>query len=180
MHERENQQLRVEKELQEARLASRDFLIIAFSAGLLTVVILAFTLFRQRKKILVANKALKAKNEEISFQKNAIESQAEALLRLNDELKNLNKSLEGRIDERTKQLFFQNKKLAEYTFVNAHKLRAPVASILGLINLIPKAEAEEQKIIVDYLKICGEQLDHTIKDINLTLEGDTILGKTKR
>ncbi len=171
MHERENQQLRTEKELKEAELRLRDLLIVAVSISLLVAGVLAVILFRQRKEILLANKNLQAKNEEISFQKNAIESQAEALLILNEELQDLNKSLEGRIDERTRQILQQNKKLAEYTFINAHKLRAPIASILGLINLLQQADQKEQKVILKHLETCGEQLDNTIRAINLNLEG---------
>ena len=170
MHEYENQQLRTEKELKDAELQTRDVLIIVVSVSLIVVGILAFILFRQRREILRANKKLQTKNEEISFQKNAIESQAEALLILNDELQDLNKTLAGRVDERTKQIFLQNKKLAEYTFVNAHKLRAPVASILGLINLLQQANPSEQKVILDHLRTCSEQLDNTIRTINRNLE----------
>ena len=170
MHERENQKLRSETKMREAELESRDLLIMAVSASLVIAGILAVILFRQRKEILHANKHLQIKNEEISFQKNAIESQAEALLILNSELQDLNKTLAGRIDERTRQLSHQDKKLAEYTFVNAHKLRGPVASILGLINLFPLAGPAEQKVILTHLKTCGEQLDATIRAINQTLE----------
>jgi tetratricopeptide (TPR) repeat protein len=173
IHERENRELRIEKELQESQLATRDLLIGGVSGGLVIVLVLAIMLFREHKKNLNANKDLQAKNEEISFQKNAIETQAEALLRLNEELKDLNKSLEGRIDERTKQLFLQNKKLAEYAFVNAHKLRAPIASILGLIDLFSKADPSEQQVILKHLKTCGEDLDNTIRNINVTLEEES-------
>lgn len=170
-HERENQQLRTEKDLKDAELKLRELLIVAVSVSLVIAGVLAVILFRQRKEILQANKDLKAKNEEISFQKNAIESQAEALLVLNEELKDLNRSLEGRIDERTRQILQQNQRLAEYTFINAHKLRAPIASILGLISLFQHADAKEQKVILKHLKTCGEQLDNTIRAINLNLEG---------
>jgi tetratricopeptide (TPR) repeat protein len=173
MHERENQQLRTETKLKEAELESRDLLITAVSVSLLIAGVLAVILLRQRKEILRANKDLQIKNEEISFQKNAIESQAEALLILNDELQDLNKSLAGRIDERTRQISHQDKKLAEYTFTNAHKLRAPVASILGLINLFQVAAPAEQRVILNYLKTCGEQLDNTICAINQNLEDST-------
>ena len=160
-----------EKDRKDAALRSREILIIAVSLSLIIAGVLAVILFRQRKEILQANKDLQAKNEEISFQKNAIESQAEALLILNEELKNLNKSLEGRIDERTRQIIQQNQRLAEYTFVNAHKLRAPIASILGLINLFHQADAKEQKVILNHLRTCADQLDLTIQTINLNLEG---------
>lgn len=172
--ERENDELRFETKAKEAELESRDLLIAAVSGSLIITGILAVILFRQRKEILRANKDLQIKNEEISFQKNAIESQAEALLILNDELLDLNKSLAGRIDERTKQIFHRDKKLAEYTFMNAHELRAPVASILGLINLFQHAGHAEQKVILNYLKTCGEQLDSTIRAINRNLENSIV------
>lgn len=177
-HEREKQELLKEKDRKDAALRSREILIIAVSVSLLIAGVLAVILSRQRKEILRANKDLQAKNEEISFQKNAIESQAEALLILNEELKDLNKSLEGRIDERTRQIIQQNQRLAEYTFVNAHKLRAPIASILGLINLFQQADAKEQKVIVKHLKTCADQLDLTIRTINLNLEGGIAETKT--
>jgi signal transduction histidine kinase len=174
LNERENYQLRSETKLKEADLEFRDLLIAAVSGSLIITGILAVILFRQRKVILKANKDLQIKNEEISFQKNAIESQAEALLILNDELLDLNKTLAGRIDERTKQISHQDKKLAEYTFMNSHKLRAPLASILGLINLFQHARPAEQKIILDYLKTCGEQLDNTVRAINHNLENSIV------
>jgi tetratricopeptide (TPR) repeat protein len=174
MHERENRQLRVEKELDDAKLLSRELLIGAISAGLMIAAVLAVMLFRQRKEILSANKNLQLKNEEISFQKNAIESQAEALLILNDELHDLNKLLGGRVDERTEQVNIQNKKLAEYTFTNAHKLRAPVASILGLINLLQEAAPDDQKLILNYLQTCADELDDTLREINTNLECDIV------
>lgn len=170
-HEREKQELLLEKDRKDVALRSREILIIAVSFTLLIAGVLTIILLRQRKQILRANKDLQAKNEEISFQKNAIESQAEALLILNEELKDLNKSLEGRIDERTRQIIQQNQRLAEYTFINAHKLRAPIASILGLINLFQQADAKEQKVILNHLKTCADQLDLTIRTINLNLEG---------
>jgi signal transduction histidine kinase len=170
----ENQKLRSETQLKETELESRDLLIAAVSGSLLITGILAVILFRQRREILRANKDLQIKNEEISFQKNAIESQAEALLILNDELLDLNKTLAGRIDERTKQLFHQDKKLAEYTFMNSHKLRAPLASILGLVNLFPHARPAEQKVILNYLKTCAEQLDSTVRAINHNLEDSIV------
>ena len=58
--------------------------------------------------------------------------------------------------------------------MNAHKLRAPVASILGLINLFQHAGPSEQKIILNYLRTCGEQLDSTIRAINRNLEDSIV------
>ena len=128
-------------------------------------------------KILASNRDLQAKNNEINLQKEAIEQQATALLKLNGTLQELNKSLEGRIDERSRQLLIQNQRLAEYTFINAHKLRGPVASILGLITLVQHATPQEQATIITHLKTCGDQLDVIIKEISNDLESAMISDK---
>jgi tetratricopeptide (TPR) repeat protein len=170
VHERENKDLRIEKELKEAQLNFKNVLIAAVSLGLLIAGILVWLLIRQRRKILVANKDLKSMNEEIHDQKNSIESQALALQRLNEKLQELNRSLETRIEERSKQLLLQNQKLSDYVFINAHKLRGPVASILGLINLIQEVDPAEQPKMIEHLKTCGDQLDSIIREISKDLE----------
>lgn len=103
--------------------------------------------------------------------------QAVALLKLNEELKELNRNLEASIDERTVQLTVQNQRLAEYTFINAHKLRAPVASILGLINLMHQVAPEEKETILVHLRTCGEQLDHIIHEVSKNLESAIVAEK---
>ncbi|HMG89975.1 MAG TPA: tetratricopeptide repeat protein [Chryseolinea sp.] len=170
VHERENEDLRIEKELKEAQLNFKNILIAAVSSGLILAGTLVWFLIRQRRKILVANKDLKSKNEEIHNQKNAIESQKAALQRLNEKLQELNKSLETRIEERSKQLLLQNQKLSDYVFINAHKLRGPVASILGLINLIQEVDPREQAKMIEHLKTCADQLDSIIREISKDLE----------
>lgn len=174
LHERENQELRVEKKIKDAQLVSQNMLIIAVSFGFLVAGILVWMLIRQRKKILNVNKDLKEKNEEVITQKNAIELQAAALVKLNEALQELNRSLEDRIDERSRQLLIQNQKLSEYAFFNAHKLRAPVASILGLINLVQTSEPHEHATIIAHLKTCGDQLDAIIRNISRELESGMI------
>jgi tetratricopeptide (TPR) repeat protein len=160
----ENQQLRTEQKLKDSQIANQEITLIAISVGLILAGIVAWLLYRQRKKIL--------------FQKNAIENQAKALSHLNRELQYLNRSLEGRIAERTKQLLMQNKRITEYTFINAHKLRAPVASILGLINLLNQSDLKERDVILTHLKTCAEQLDMIIHEVSRNLE-EAIVNEAK-
>lgn len=162
--ERENAALRAESSLRRAEVRSQQIIIVAIGTGLLFSSILLLLVMRQRQKILRVNKQLNEKSEEV-------QTQAESLLKLNNELQNLNKNLETLVEERTAQVMKQNQRLAEYTFINAHKLRAPIASILGLLNLMPKASAEEREQIYEYLKNCGEDLDAIIREIGRNLEG---------
>ncbi len=169
--ERENQKLRAETTLRNAEIKSQRIIILAIGVGLLLSSILLIMVFLQRQRILNVNKLLNDKTEEV-------QTQAESLLKLNNELQTLNKKLESIVEERTSQVMQQNQRLAEYTFINAHKLRSPVASILGLINLLPNASAEEREQISKFLKECGEDLDKIIREIGRNLEG-AIIEKEK-
>lgn len=162
-HEQENKQLRSEKELKDSQLRTQQLTLAAISVGLILAGILAWVLYQQRRKI--------------SLQKEAIEMQAVTLIKLNEELQELNRSLENSISERTCQLTLQNQRLAEYTFINAHKLRAPVASILGLINLMHQVPSHEKDNILAHLKTCGERLDHIVHEVNRNLEAAIVAEK---
>jgi tetratricopeptide (TPR) repeat protein len=161
--EQENQVLRSEKEFKDSQLSAQRITLTAISIGLVLAGTLAWFLYRQRKKI--------------TLQKEAIEMQAVALIKLNEELQELNRGLEDRINERTSQLTIQNQRLTEYTFINAHKLRAPVASILGLINLLQQVKPEEKEAILSHLKTCGEQLDRIIHEVSRNLEAAIVHEK---
>jgi tetratricopeptide (TPR) repeat protein len=172
--ERENSQLKSEQLFKESQLNLQRQIIYAISTGLLLTGVMAWFLYRQRHKIMSVNKILHEKNSEISTQKLAIEMQATALIKLNEDLQELNRNLEARIEQRTQQLTIQNQKLIEYAFVNAHKLRAPISSILGLINLMDQATPEEYQAIFNHLKTCGVQLDIITRQISRDLEGSIV------
>ncbi|WP_256012805.1 GAF domain-containing protein [Desertivirga xinjiangensis] len=62
----------------------------------------------------------------------------------------------------------QNESLKEIAFVQAHEIRGPLASILGLINLM-KSEEGPRSEYVHLLEVSAKQLDSRIsKIINLT------------
>ena len=173
----ENEQLKAARALQDAKLRAQSFMIVAISGGLLVVGLLAIVFFRQRKKIFQVNSLIREKTNEVEKQKEEIECQAKALKSLNEELQNLNKSLESRIEERTHQLWWKNQKLADYAYTNSHKLRAPVASILGLIQLMERIDLpEEDRILLEKLIICARDLDKITHDINQNLEQDPELA----
>jgi signal transduction histidine kinase len=174
----ENEQLKAARALQDARLRAQSFMIVAISGGLLVSGLLAIVFFRQRKKIIIVNALLTEKTSEINEQKEEIESQARALKNLNQELQDLNRSLETRIEERTHQLWWKNQKLADYAHTNSHKLRAPVASILGLIQLMERINLPaDDKILLEKLFVCAKDLDQITRDINQKLEQDPELAE---
>jgi tetratricopeptide (TPR) repeat protein len=177
----ENQQLKATRALQEAKIRTQGFMIVAISIGLMVAGLSAYVFFRQRKKIQLSNGLLHEKSVEINRQKEEIECQAQKMSSLNQQLQDLNKSLEYRIEERTHELWWKNQKLADYAHTNSHKLRAPVASILGLIQLINRVPiAESDKILIEKLQVCAGELDKVTRDINQRLEDDPELNGTSK
>jgi tetratricopeptide (TPR) repeat protein len=164
--------LQIEK-LEKEKMISREKWITNTSiAGLVTMifVVLLFYWNLRRKKLL--NERLMLLNDEIKMQR-------EQLQNLNKSLFELNEDLEARIGERTKELNGKNAELenknaqlANYAFINAHKLRAPVATLLGLVMLFDnkKIENTERDEIVKKIRDCAGDLDETVKEIRITLE----------
>ena len=89
----------------------------------------------------------------------------------NNELYALNFLLDEKVKNRTRALLQQNQRLIQYHFINSHKLRAPLASILGLVSLLKTKSIEElDQEIVDYLLVAANRLDNIIHDIQETLD----------
>ncbi len=96
------------------------------------------------------------------------------------ELEVLNGLLEKKVAERTFQLELKNQelerknnKLEEYAFFNAHKLRSPVATLLGLVAIIeskPSYSAETNDILLK-IKSSAQSLDEIVRNIQRNLEG---------
>ncbi len=66
------------------------------------------------------------------------------------------------------ELETKNTQLQEYAFVTSHKVRAPLTSILGLINLIEKQYdvIDGGEGIVEKLKSASNELDSVVKELN--------------
>jgi signal transduction histidine kinase len=130
---------------------------LLLSVSALFMIVLIKTRYDLTVKEIKARIALKASNEEI---------QAQA-----EEIKGINENLEQMVHERTKELEKKNKALEEYAFINAHKLRSPVASILGLINLMRKVELnDEGKYIMSHLNDSTVKLDDIVSSITKAIE----------
>jgi len=75
------------------------------------------------------------------------------------------------------QLKKYNEKLEEVAFKASHEVRAPVASILGLMQLIDFSNlSKENKTVLEHMKSSVEKLDHTVRDI-VKVSYDTEEGK---
>lgn len=169
--EKENEALIEEQQRTKDKIYYQNLMLLLGGATMLVLTVLLSILFSQRRKIERNHRKLGMQKKELEENRDEIKEQAEELMTLNQQLSDLNRTLEEKIAERTRLLEIQNEKLAHYAFINAHKLRAPVASILGLINLKELSKnGELDLIIVEKLKISAEKLDMEIRNIRATLE----------
>jgi signal transduction histidine kinase len=97
------------------------------------------------------------------------------LKRINDENDRIKSNLEKLVREETNQILKKNERLRKYAFINSHKIRAPLARILGLIQVI---NLEQHEVInheaFKKLNDSSAELDEVIRDINrMLLEDDS-------
>ena len=95
-------------------------------------------------------------------------SQSEELTSKKNELENLNVNLESVFAERSREINLRNEELSEYAYVNAHLLRAPLARVLGLTNLLEHSGALEHSTI-SAIKFQAEETDSIVRKINKVL-----------
>ena len=120
------------------------------------------------------NKHLMAVNKEIHSKNEALKAFGEELQASEEELKLINENLNNLVEHTSQALIKQNEKLIQHAFINAHKVRSPLARILGLVNLI-KYEVQLEakgKDLFDRLEVSANDLDDVLKEVRVNLEED--------
>ncbi len=132
---------------------------------MLRFVLIVVNSFTIRREFVKENKVTRELNSQLIAANGAVEDQKAALEKINAQLDEL-------VQNRTEKIKKLNLKLIDYAYFNAHKVRGPVARILGLINLLNFEDIDEQERIVylNKLRDCVEDLDLVIREINDTLE----------
>ena len=145
-------------------------------AVVLLMGVLIYAYIRYRERALIEAKLLleqKVEERTLEIQRNVeeIQAQNEEIMAQAEEIKGINENLEMMVRDRTAELERKNKALAEYAFINAHKLRSPVASILGLVNLLNKAELNDEcRVINRHLLNSADELDDIVRSITKAIE----------
>ncbi len=167
--EKENNILQLEQSVNDSIINYQIGFIILSLIALLIAIYFIITINKQRKSLKLALQLLEEKGKLVESQKIELEKQSKTSHALNKELTLLNKNLESRAQEIAREIEIKNKKMNKYAFMNAHKLRAPIASILGLINLFGKNLGfKHEETMIKMLKDSAEKLDnvvHEIKDV---------------
>jgi signal transduction histidine kinase len=94
--------------------------------------------------------------------------------RKNDQLLAFNKGLEVLVDQNSAKIDELNGKLKEFTFVNTHKIKNPLSTIVGIVNQMQTQEYqlhdEEFDKQLGMLKNEAENLDKMVNELNATLK----------
>ena len=81
------------------------------------------------------------------------------------------KSIAKAQDNMTSELIRRNKDLEQFTYVVSHNLRAPVANIIGISDLLSEVESDPASVreLMHGLRSSIKNLDTVIKDLNYVL-----------
>ena len=145
------------------------FSIIALAAGVYFIIKSSERKLRRYNELL--EEKVQLRTREIQQQSDEIQTQNEEISAQSEEILRINENLEEIVQERTRDLERKNKALEEYAFINGHKLRGPVATILGLINLFSKTKLDaEGKEINRRLQNTADELDGIVSSITKAIE----------
>lgn len=203
----EAQKHEVEIQKNQREIQEQKTLIKVFVLSLIGIIVLVFILYYVNTQKVKANALLNAQKQEISKQHHdlqiltskiqsqygILEKQRNELLSLNEEfssqheqLKLLNENLEQTVRQRTKELEVtienlsqQNQNLEQFSYIISHNLRAPIARILGLVNVIEKKEiiGKVNHEILTYLEKSTQSLDEILHDLTHIIEQRNSIDK---
>ena len=106
---------------------------------------------------------LKLANEELS-------NTNEELLSKSEQLDQLNKNLARLVKERADIIAAKDRQIIEYANLNAHKVRGPLARILGLLSLTDHTSNEEElKKLIEKMDYSASELNDIITEMNKVL-----------
>lgn len=108
-------------------------------------------------------------NHELSEKSQEVETQNEELVQAQENLSQLNNHLEELVELRTQEVKKQNELIIQYAYANAHKVRGPIARILGLIQLSKIDTSLTLPFLFQKIEEQAHEIDHVVKGINETL-----------
>jgi hypothetical protein len=189
---RRQQEMEQLRRRERENAARQEQVRVYFMAGMALLLLVSLLLMAYNRRKAKLNQVLARQNAELEAQKQQIARQSALVREANEEINLTNQALaqalaeisqkntalhrqaeelDAAVQARTAALLSQNEKLVEYGFINAHKLRAPVASILGLSRLLMMLPLQPQEFeIAAALDQTTKQLDEIVHEIKRVLE----------
>ena len=137
-----------------------------------TLSVLKAELQHSADKMNEMNKDLMMVNDEVKNKNEELKASEEELLTSQEELMQINENLNNLVMERTQILISQNKTLIHHAYINAHKVRSPLARILGLVNLMRRQNGldESGKDLLYHLDLSANELDEILRELRIELD----------
>lgn len=158
---------RVVLKAQNQALKSRQYNYVLLSSLVFTLMTLFFIsyMYRQKRR---TGKVLLELNKEIAAQNEEITAQSDKLREANEEVTSINTNLDRLVKERTAIVEYQRQQIEYFAFMNAHEIRGPLSTILGLLNIIEDENLlKDNKQIEHYLRKTAVKMDiiiHKVQD----------------
>jgi signal transduction histidine kinase len=144
---------------------------------------LEFGVTERTQEITTQNEEIVAQREELSrqweiqaIQNKELQKAQEIIENQNAEIQSMNDHLQTEVNNRTRELnhanqelIEQNSQLEQFGFIAGHNLRAPLARILGLTNLLTISLEAEKGMILEKLLWSAKDLDQVIQDLTSIL-----------
>jgi signal transduction histidine kinase len=128
-------------------------------------------IYSQKEEILTQRDILADQNRKLQQVYRIIEDQKKSIQNENERLETVVSSRTLQLQEANQELIEHNSQLEQFAFIAAHNLRAPLARILGLANLIHISDEKADKDnALDMLVDSTKDLDQVIRDLNTILE----------
>lgn len=136
-------------------------------------------LMQTNQEILAQKEEIAQKNRMLVEQAAELAAQNEQLIQIQEEVSSQrdlltyqNENLELKVEKRTKELIEHTQQLEQFAFISAHNLRAPVARILGLGQLLEMSKSDPTRKEEIYPKLIQttKELDSVVRDLNSILD----------
>src|SRR5688572_31255327 len=171
------------KEIYFTQLAYMDLTTFLFHGALATCVTLVAGIWCYNIRTRTVQDALNVKaltqlksdlqqvNREIQNKNEELRASEEELMASSEELKQINENLNNLVKFRTETILEQNKKFMHHAFINAHKVRSPLARIMGLVNLMKHEGVNgDSKEMLQRLGQSARELDEILKEVRANLD----------
>ncbi|HEX5167818.1 MAG TPA: hypothetical protein VFW11_01490 [Cyclobacteriaceae bacterium] len=132
-----------------------DFFVIAL--------IITIYLIYVKDRLITYRGRVSHRHHQLQHLSSTLQEQNEALHVKQEETMSINENLENIVEERINGIEEKNRELAEYAFINAHLLRAPICRLLGIINLMEIERKDEQ---IASLKEKALFIDRIVRRVN--------------
>jgi ligand-binding sensor domain-containing protein/signal transduction histidine kinase len=129
-------------------------------------------LTEQGEEMTIQNEILQESKEEIAAQRDLVEQQNIMLNERQVLIEQQNQNLENEVIKRTSELVEHSQQLEQFAFISAHNLRAPVARMLGLGQLLEltKNAPKEREDIYPRIMQTARELDSVVSDLSTILQ----------